>query len=72
MNVSDSDSSRIFEKLDAIGNDVAVLKSQIPSVGSQLADHESRLRSLEARLWYAIGAVGFIALAAPLVISWVN
>lgn len=67
---------RVLDKLDELsdaqsrqGEDVAVIKSSLPGLSTQLLDHERRLRSLEARLWYALGALALIAFALPVVIK---
>lgn len=70
MTTGHTSNARIYDKLDEIGQDVAVVKSQLPPLGSRLDDHEKRLRSLEARVWYAFGAVAVVALVAPLVVQW--
>ena len=63
---------RIFDKLDEIGTDLAVVKSKLPTITDQALDHEKRLRSLEARLWYAVGAVGLIVVAQPIILRLLN
>lgn len=32
-----------------------------------LADHESRIRGVEARIWQAVGGFGLLAIAAPII-----
>lgn len=66
------DTGRIFEKLDEIGTDLAVVKSKMPDMNAHLNDHEKRIRSLESRLWYAMGAIGLLAFVVPLVTDWLN
>lgn len=61
---------RVIEKLDEIGTAVAVIKSQLPTITQVATDHEARLRSLEARLWYAMGAIGLLAFVVPLITSY--
>ena len=63
---------RVLEKLDDLGTDVAVIKSSLPNLTQQIADHERRLRSLEARTWYGLGAVGIVAFVVPVVIRWLG
>lgn len=61
---------RIFSKLEEIGTDLAVVKSKLPPISEQAFDHEKRLRSLEERLWYAIGGVALLAFVVPFVTSY--
>jgi hypothetical protein len=58
---------QVLGKLNDIGTDVAVIKDRLPTIAQQLTDHERRLRSLEARTWYAFGAVALLAFAMPFV-----
>lgn len=37
---------------------------KLESIGS---DHETRLRTIESRMWYAMGVIGIILAAAPFV-----
>jgi hypothetical protein len=60
----------ILQKLGEIGEDLAVVKSKLPDMAAQSQDHEKRIRSLEARLWYATGVLGLLAIAIPLVVEW--
>lgn len=63
---------RVLDKLEEISSDLAVVKSKLPDMAASLNDHEKRIRSMEARLWYATGVVGFIAIAAPVVSKWLG
>jgi len=70
---------RVLNKLDELSaaqsrqsEDIAVIKTSLPNFSQQLGDHEKRLRSVEARLWYATGVVGLLAVAAPLVSKWLG
>ncbi len=67
MTMSEEAEARIFEKLETIGTDVAVIKSQLNPLVAQLADHEKRLRSIEARVWSAVGVLGLLTFAIPIV-----
>lgn len=67
--MTESETRRIFEKLDAIGTDVAVVKSQMPGVQQRAEDHEQRIRSLEARLWAAVGVVTLLTFAIPIALN---
>lgn len=67
--MTESETARIFEKLDAISTDVAVVKSQMPEVRQRAEDHESRIRSLEARLWAAVGVVTLLTFAIPIALN---
>jgi hypothetical protein len=46
--------------------------SSLEVVAKDMADHETRIRSLETRQWYAMGVLGFLAFAVPLVMSIVK
>ena len=58
---------QVLGKLNDIGTDVAVIKDRLPTIAQQLTDHERRLRSLEARTWYAFGGLALLAFGIPLV-----
>lgn len=75
--MADSDTDRIFAKLDEIGKavtstqvDVAVLSSQMPVANSRLDEFALRIRSLENRLWSAVGALGLLAFAIPIALKF--
>lgn len=55
----------IYNIVLATAQDVGLIKQGLPSTASQLADHETRLRSLERRVWLAVGGFGLIAAASP-------
>ncbi len=46
---------------------VARLESCVDRLEVIGADHEERLRTIESRMWYAMGAIALILVAAPFV-----
>lgn len=64
--------TRIFEKLDKISEDVAVVKSQMGDMKPRLDEHDRRLRSIDTRLWAGVGAVTLLAFAIPIVLNSLN
>lgn len=44
---------------------VGNLPDHVKATEDKLADHERRVRSLETRMWLAVGAFGLIAAASP-------
>jgi len=55
----------INAQLQELVTQVAVLTEKLPPQSTQLDDHEKRLRSIETRMWLAVGAFGLIAAASP-------
>jgi quinol-cytochrome oxidoreductase complex cytochrome b subunit len=60
---------QVLDKLNEVGTDVAVIKDRLPTIAQQLSDHERRLRSLEARTWYAFGGLALLAFGIPVVLK---
>jgi len=60
---------QVLDKLEKVGTDVAVIKDRLPTIAQQLSDHERRLRSLEARTWYAFGGLALLAFGIPLALK---
>ena len=52
---------KVYDAINTVATDVAVIKDRLVD----LADHERRIRSLEQRMWAAIGIFGLIAAASP-------
>lgn len=48
-----------------VGELVVKLPSHVTATDTKLADHERRLRTLETRMWAAVGAFGLIAAVSP-------
>lgn len=55
----------VYDKVQTLATAVTVLAEKLPSQSTQLADHEKRIRSLETRMWVAVGAFGLIATLSP-------
>lgn len=55
----------VYDKVQTLATAVAVLTEKLPSQSSQLSDHEKRIRSLETRMWVAVGAFGLLSFASP-------
>lgn len=55
----------LHEDIKAIRNDLTTVITQNTAITATQADHESRIRSLERRVWIAAGVVGVIATALP-------
>lgn len=49
------------------GELLARLEAVVDRLENIGADHETRLRTLESRMWYAMGVIGLILVAAPFV-----
>ena len=49
------------------GELLARLESVVERLEAIGADHETRLRSIEQRMWYAMGVVALVLVAAPFV-----
>jgi len=65
----------------AISTSVAVIKSQLPAerdrfdgherrANAAFDDHEARLRRVETRMWYAVGAMAFFAWVLPTALTY--
>lgn len=46
---------------------LARLESVVDRLEAIGADHETRIRTLEQRMWYATGVIGLILVAAPFI-----
>jgi len=59
----------VFNQVQQLTNTVTTLTERLPAhteaTDQKLADHERRLRSLETRMWAAVGAFGLIAAVSP-------
>jgi hypothetical protein len=45
------------------------LANSLPSTENVIDDHEKRLRALETRIGWAVGAIGIVAAVMPWVVS---
>jgi len=72
FSMSDSEISKIIERLEAISHDLAVLKTKLPTVAEQGVDHEARIRSLESSFWKAFGAVSLVAVVLPIIVGFLT
>lgn len=61
--------SKVYDELRALSNTVTALTERLPThveaTETKLKDHERRIRTLETRMWLAVGAFGLIAAASP-------
>ena len=59
----------VYDEVQKHGHILETLVSSLPTKTKQLADHEIRIRRIEVRVGWAVGALGFIAAIMPLVIN---
>lgn len=57
--------AKIYDIVITTADDVSLIKRGLPDTAAQLLDHETRLRHLETRIGWAVGAFGLIAFVAP-------
>jgi len=59
----------VFKQVQELTNTVTTLAERLPAhteaTDQKLADHERRLRSIETRMWGAVGGFGLLAAASP-------
>ena len=67
--MSDSDAQRIFEKLDKLNKELAILASNTTHILNANIDHEKRLRVLEQWQWKVIGIATAVASIASLAVA---
>ncbi|MBX3094300.1 MAG: hypothetical protein KF680_07180 [Cryobacterium sp.] len=53
--------SNVYQAINEVKTDVAVIKNEL----GDLVDHERRIRTLEQRMWAAIGIFGLLAALSP-------
>lgn len=47
--------TELYAKVEAIGNDVSGMRGDLREISKALPDHESRIRALEKKVWWASG-----------------
>jgi len=74
VTVEPATEKRIFDKLETISTDVAttatsiaVVEAKLPAMHDRGVGLDKRLRSVEARIWYAMGAVGLLAVVPQVI-----
>lgn len=59
----------VYKELTELSRTVTQLTERLPThveaTESKLKDHERRIRTLEQRMWLAVGAFGLIAAVSP-------
>lgn len=61
--------SEVWSEVRATRDAVRDLSHKLDDIPDKIRDQEARLREVERRMWSAMGIVGFLAVAASIVVS---
>lgn len=55
----------IYQEVQRQGRLLEKIANSLPDSEAKIEDHENRIRSLERRMWQAVGIFGLLAAASP-------